>query len=146
MQILPRGFGHLLRSLTARNPLLRNTDRLEAVVVLFVFTFALIAVPIAGAVGTATHNTLAGEYALDRASRHKIIATVTGDGILSPEEYADENAATEAVVAAFGLWFTSVGIAVAVWTMLRLRLNRLRYAAWDREFSSLADGKPQGNE
>jgi len=185
MQVFTLSVGRWLRSLTAQNPLVRLTDRLEAAALLLIVTMALLAAPIAGAVGTATYDSLAHRYAVDRASRDRIVAKVTGDSDLAPVAYeepfltpirweyrgsehtgeirtyrmaagdtlniwvdpsgerttqplTDQNAASEAVVTGFGLWFSGVGIAVAAWLMFRLRLNRLRYAAWDRELDNLA--------
>ena len=57
----------------------------------------------------------------------------------------DQDAATEAAVTAFGLWFAAVGVATAAWTVLRLRLDRLRYADWDRELDDLADNGGRTN-
>lgn len=194
MQVFTLGLGNWLRCLSARSPLVRVTDRLEAAALLLIVIVALVAAPIAGAVGTATNESLARQYAIDRATRHRVVATVTGDSILSPEAYeepfltpirwqflggqhegnvrtyrmkagdttniwvddkgeqgaeplTDENAATEAAVVGFALWLTSVGIATALWMLLRSRLNRLRYAAWDRELDDLAgnDGRTNRN-
>ena len=192
MEVLTLCFGTRLRCLASRNPLVRVADRFEAAAGILLVTVALLAAPIAGAVGTATHDALARQYAADRASRHSVVATVTGDSVLAPREYeqpfltairwdhsdeartgamrthrmkagdtmtiwvdtsgnpttpplTDENAATEAVVTGFGLWFTTVGIIAAAWTLLRLRLNRFRYAAWDRELKNLADNGGRTN-
>ncbi|BBY83061.1 hypothetical protein H7I53_23615 [Mycolicibacterium pulveris] len=49
----PRG---PIRWLFSRNPLVRWVDRLEAVIVLITASAALMAVPVAGAVGTAVHS------------------------------------------------------------------------------------------
>ena len=186
MQMFTLGFGSWLRCLTSRNPLVRVSDRIEAATILFIVAVALLSAPIVGAVGTATHDSLARQYATDRAARQKISATVTDDSTLAPQanedpfltpirwEFVgtvhtaevrtnrmeageklgiwidtkgdrttqpptDEDAATEAVVAGFGLWFTAVGVAAAAWAIIRLRLIRSRYAAWDRELDDLAD-------
>ncbi len=186
------GFGSWSRRLSGRNPLVRVSDRIEAVAILLVVAVALLAAPIAGAVGTAVHDSLVHRYASDRASRQQVTATVTADGALEPRAYeepfltpirwnfagvahtaevrsyhmkageqlsiwvdttgdrttkplTDENAATQAVVTGFGLWFAAVGAASAIWTVLRLRLNRSRYAAWDRELDDLADNGGRTN-
>jgi hypothetical protein len=49
------------------------------------------------------------------------------------------DAAIEAVMAAFGLWAAVAAAGTAAWALLRLRLNRMRYAGWDRELDDLAD-------
>lgn len=185
MQFLTLGLGNWLRYLGTKNPLVRGSDRLEAMTWLMLITVVLLAMPIAGAVGTATHDSLTRQYAADRASRQEIVATATGDSIVSPDPYAEpfvtpirwtyagkertaemrssrmsagdtvtiwvdasgglttrppteRNAATAAVLAGFGLWFTIVGIAATVGTMVHLRLDRSRQAAWDRELDDLA--------
>jgi hypothetical protein len=43
------------------------------------------------------------------------------------------------------LWFAAVGVATAAWTVLRIRLDRLRYADWDRELDDLADNGGRTN-
>ncbi len=125
---------------------------------------ALLAAPVAGALGTATYDNLTDRFAADRLNRQEVTATATDDSILAPRAYeepfltpirwqfagndyteevrtyrmkageqltiwidtegnrtkkplTDENAATEAVVTAFGLWFATVGVAAAAWTM-----------------------------
>ncbi len=61
-----------------------------------------------------------------------------------PPPSADE-AATDAVMAAFGLWVAVVGFGVAAWALLRRRLDRTRYADWDRELDDLADNGGRTN-
>lgn len=192
MHMFTLGFGSWLRCLGGRNPLVRVSDRIEAAGLLFVVVVALLAAPMAGAMGTAAHDSLAHQYATDRVARQQIPATVTEDSTLAPRAYeepyltpirwefagavhtgevrtyhmkagehvsiwidtrgdrttkplTDENAATEAVVTGFGLWFTAVGVASAIWMVLRLRLNRSRYAAWDRALDDLADNDGRKN-
>jgi hypothetical protein len=192
MQSFTFGFGNWLRHLAAQSPLVRVVDRIEAGALLLIITVALVAAPIAGAIGTATHEKLARQYAVDRASRHTVTATATEDSNLVPQPYEEPfltqirwqaagiehteevrtyrmrtgdtmtiwvdtngnpthrpltegNAATEAVVTGFGLWFAAVGVAGAAWTLLRLRLNRARSAFWDRELAHLADNDGRTN-
>ncbi len=192
MQMFTLSFGSWLRCLRGRNPLVRVSDRIEATAALLLITAALLAAPIAGAMGTAAHDTLARQYATDRAARQQVTATVTEDSTLAPRAYeepfltsvrwefasavhtaevrthhmragehvsiwidtrgdrttkplTDENAATEAVVTGFGLWFAAVGVVTAIWAVLRLRLNRSRSAAWDRELDDLADNGGRAN-
>jgi hypothetical protein len=192
MQTFTPSLGSWLRRLSARNPLVRTSDRIEAAAMLLVFVVALLATPVAGALGTATYDNLTDRFAADRLNRQEVTATATDDSILAPRAYeepfltpirwqfagndyteevrtyrmkageqltiwidtegnrtkkplTDENAATEAVVTAFGLWFATVGVAAAAWTILRIRLNRLRYAGWDRELDDLADNGGRTN-
>jgi hypothetical protein len=186
METFTLGLGNWLRCVTGRNSLARVSDRLEAAALLLAVAVVLIAAAIAGAVGTAYHDSLAREYATDRASRHTIVATAMKDSVLAPEsneksflttirwdflgrEHEDEvrsdrmkmgdittiwidasgnrttepltdgDAAIEAVLAAFTLWFTAMVVAATAWTLLRISLDRSRYAAWDRELDDLAD-------
>ena len=192
MHVFTVGIGSWFRCLSGRNPLVRVSDRIEAAALLVFVVVALLAAPMAGAMGTAAHDSLAHQYATDRAARHQVPATVTADSTLAPRAYeepfltpirwefaggahtgeartyhmkagehvtiwidargdrttkplTDESAATEAVVTGFGLWFATVGVAAAIWTVLRLRLNRSRYAAWDRELDDLADNGGRTN-
>ena len=75
--------------------------------------------------------------------RQKIWIDAAGSRTVKP--LTDQNAATEAAVTAFGLWFAAVGVATAAWTVLRIRLDRMRYADWDRELDDLADSGGQTN-
>ena len=192
MQTFTPSLGSWLRRLSARNPLVRGSDRVEAGAILLVFVVALLAAPVAGALGTATFDNLTDRFAADRLNRQEVTATATADSVLAPQAYEEpfltpirwqfagadhteevrtyrlkageqlaiwidaqgnrtkkplthENAATEAIVTAFGLWFATVGVAAAAWTILRIRLNRLRYAHWDRELDNLADNGGRTN-
>jgi hypothetical protein len=63
----------------------------------------------------------------------------TGNRTTKPR--TDGDAATDAIVAAMGLWFAAVVVAVTGWAALRFRLDRSRRDAWDRELHDLvADG------
>lgn len=181
-----------VRRLVARNPLIRDSDRIEAVAVLFVVVVGLLVIPLAGAAGTAVFDERVHAFAADRLSRHQIEATVTRDSTASPEAYekpyvtqiqwqyagsahadelrtarmkageplniwvdaagdrsaapmSDKDAAASAIVAALGVWIAVVGAAATVWAVLRLRLIRMRYAAWDRELEDLADNGGRTN-
>jgi hypothetical protein len=67
-----RVFGH--------NPLLRWTDRIEAAVTVFVIIGSLLAVPVAGAVGTAIYSDHHHLYAQEAQTRHAVTATVNDSG------------------------------------------------------------------
>ncbi len=69
--------------------------------------------------------------------RQTIWIDTEGNRTMKP--LANQDAATEAVASAFGLWFTTVGVAAAALTVLRIRLNRRRSVDWDRELQDLAD-------
>lgn len=65
--------------LFGRNPLIRNTDRLEALILVFAVAMSLIAVPIGAAVGTAVHDSRSRLYAEQVQTRRPVTATVTGE-------------------------------------------------------------------
>ncbi len=181
-----------VRRLTARNPLVRATDLLEASALFLIGAVAILTIPIAGAIGTATYDHLTHTYAAERMSRHQIDATVASDSREMPEPYenpfitpitwtyngdthtdeirtgqlragdtvtivvdgtgkrrapvpTDADAAAQAVMAALLMWSTVAGAAVGAGLLLRMRLNHLRFSAWDRELQDLADNGGRAN-
>ena len=77
----------LLR-LIGRNPLVRGSDRFEAVVVGLVAVAAILVVPLACALGTSVHDARAADYARRGAAQHELIATVTSDSSPFSEPYS----------------------------------------------------------
>lgn len=73
---LPR---RLFVRLFGRNPLIRKTDRVEALILVFAVAMSLIAVPIGAAVGTAVHDSRSRLYAEQIQTRRPVTATVTGE-------------------------------------------------------------------
>ncbi len=73
---LPR---RLFAQLFSRNPLIRATDRVEALILVFVVAVSLIAVPISAAVGTAVHDSRSRQYAEQVQTRRPVTATVIGE-------------------------------------------------------------------
>jgi hypothetical protein len=69
----------------SRNPLVRWSDRVEALMTLVLMVTALLFVPMAGAIGTAVHESRADFYAHESAGRHTVTATVTDEPILTFE-------------------------------------------------------------
>src|SRR5436305_10160412 len=65
--------------LYGRNPLIRITDRVEALMLLSVFVISIVALPVAAAVGTAVHDSRSRTYAEQAQTHQKVIATITGD-------------------------------------------------------------------
>jgi hypothetical protein len=65
--------------LFGRNPLVRATDRVEALVLVLVVALPLLAVPISAAVGTAAYDSRSRIYAEQVQTRRPVTATVTGD-------------------------------------------------------------------
>jgi len=60
-----------------RNPLLRASDRIEALVMAVAVMVSLLAVPVAAAVGTAVHDSRREVYAQQHHTRHLVTATIT---------------------------------------------------------------------
>ncbi len=60
----------------SRNPLVRGTDRLEAVVMLLAVTVSLLTIPFAAAAGTAVHDSRSHVYAHQAQTHHPATATV----------------------------------------------------------------------
>ncbi|MFC9439602.1 hypothetical protein [Nocardia sp. NPDC057030] len=70
------------------NPLLRKSDRLEAVVRLLAVAAVLVAVPVAGALGTAAYTESAARIGAEHAARHSVTAVLTEDPVRSAgQEY-----------------------------------------------------------
>ena len=67
----------ILLRLTGRDPLVRTTDRIEALVFVLAVVVSLLAAPIAAAVGTAVYDSSRHIYAEQAHTRHTVNATVT---------------------------------------------------------------------
>ncbi|OBH08922.1 hypothetical protein [Mycobacterium sp. E1747] len=73
---LPRG---LLARLFRRHPLVRSTDRVEALLLVLAVAVSLVTVPIAATVGTAIHEDRSRAYTEQVQTRRPVTATVVGD-------------------------------------------------------------------
>ncbi len=62
-----------------RNPLLRASDRIEAMAMVVAVVVSLLAIPVAAAVGTAVHDSRRDIYAEQHHTRHLVTATITED-------------------------------------------------------------------
>jgi hypothetical protein len=71
-----------------RNPLVRFGDRVEAILLIMAFVTALLAVPVAGAIGTAVYSARAQVYSDEATSRHTVAATAIGDSTLIVARYS----------------------------------------------------------
>ncbi|WP_068187509.1 hypothetical protein [Mycobacterium sp. UM_CSW] len=76
---VPARMPPLLVRLFGRNPLVRSTDRVEALLLVFAFVVSIIALPVAAAVGTAVHDSRSRVYAAQAQTHQKATATITGD-------------------------------------------------------------------
>lgn len=73
---LPR---RLLVRLQGRNPLVRASDRVEALILVLAVAVSLLTVPIAAAVGTAIHDSRSRLYAEQAQTRRTVAATIIAD-------------------------------------------------------------------
>ena len=70
---------------------------------------------------------------------------VDSTGARTKQPLSDNDAATEAAMAALGLWVAVVGGGIAACALLRWRLNQVRVFSWDRELDDLADNGGRTN-
>jgi hypothetical protein len=81
METFTIGFGHRWWvQVVRRNPLVRGSDRIEAVVLAIAVILSIVAIPLAGAVGTFVHEARTRLYADEATTRHQVIATATANG------------------------------------------------------------------
>lgn len=88
--------------LVSRNPLVRRSDRIEALVLALAIMVSLLAVPLAGAVGTAVYDSRRDVYAEQARTRHITTATITDDTAAQKISRTGE-ATMQARWSAFGL-------------------------------------------
>lgn len=67
----------LLLSLRSQDPLVRATDRIEALVLVFAIVISLVTLPIAGAVGTALYDANRAAYSGQSDASTPVTATIT---------------------------------------------------------------------
>ena len=65
-----------------RNPLVRRSDRIEVLVLGFAVLVTVVAIPVAGAIGTFVHDARTRVYAEEALTRHEVIATAIEDGVV----------------------------------------------------------------
>ena len=81
------GRGWLAR-LSGRSPLVRRSDRVEALVLLLALMLVLAAAPVAGAVGTAFYSSRSAFYQEQAKARHNVTATVVQDSTVIVRPYS----------------------------------------------------------
>ena len=64
-----------------RNPLVRGVDRLELLIVALGILAVAVAAALAGALGTAVHDSRSGVYIAQAEARHAVTATATEDAL-----------------------------------------------------------------
>jgi hypothetical protein len=77
----------IIRAL-GRNPLVRVSDRLEAILRIGVLATALFVAPVAGAIGTAVYDAHVRLYLAESQTRHTVIATAIDDSAVSVQRYS----------------------------------------------------------
>ena len=88
-----------------RNPLVRTSDRVEALILLLVVATALVVTPVAGAIGTAVHDTHARAYAEQSRDRRTVTAMVIGNPTTTVIDNAtDASERTRLIVRALVRW------------------------------------------
>ena len=80
------GRGRFTR-LFGRNPLVRRSDRIEALTLILGIALVLMTAPIAGAVGTAVYSSRTAVYEQQVRSRHIVAATVLADSTSTVRPY-----------------------------------------------------------
>lgn len=78
METFTVGWPRWLVVLFSRNPLIRISDRVEVLALVFTVVVSLLAAPIGAAVGTAIHDSRSRHYAEQAQTRHTVTATVIG--------------------------------------------------------------------
>ena len=74
--------------LFGRSPLVRSSDRIEALILILGIAVVLVAAPIAGAVGTTVYSSRAAVYEHQVSSRHTVAATVLRDSTSTVRPYS----------------------------------------------------------
>jgi hypothetical protein len=170
------------------NPLLRRTDRIEALVIVIAVVVAVAVIPVATTVGAAVYGSRAQLYNQEAQTRHSVAATVIqsdagtsrphstthavratwragsdertgwfmtddavkvgdhlqiwvsndGERVASPTPTSQAD--IDAVGVGAGMWCAVAFALTALVALTRSPLNRIRYAQWERELKSLADG------
>jgi hypothetical protein len=143
-----------------RNPLLRGSDRIEALAAMAAIVVSLLMIPFACAAGTAFYDNRTHLYSQEARTRHAVIVP-TKDPVKTGEAnviWVDTNGnRVDPPTPVARASFDGVSIAVSselvvIWVMgslfaaVRWQLDRIRDAALDREIESLAtdDGRSSG--
>ena len=152
--------------LFGRNPLVRTSDWVEALVIVLTVFVSLLAVPIACAVGTAVDDSHQRLYAEQAQTRHTVTATVTDDNAAQQDSPANmitvrdrrsgagvnndgspadtptssRRAAVDAVRAAVATWLTVATTAAVPFAVTRIVLDRVRNKAWQLGVDNLVGG------
>jgi hypothetical protein len=81
METFTIGIGHhWWAQVFRRNPLVRHSDRIEALLRGFAVVLVVVAIPVAAAIGTSVHDARTRVYAEESRSRHQVTATAVERG------------------------------------------------------------------
>jgi hypothetical protein len=72
-----------------RNALVRASDRVEVAIMVLAVVISLTAIPFAGAIATAVHETQARTYAAEQQSRRRVVAATTDDNADARRQVGD---------------------------------------------------------
>ena len=72
--------------LLGRNPLVRTSDRIEVMVLGLAVLLTVVALPIAGAIGTSVYDAYTRVYAQEAQTRHQVTATAIEDGTVVAQQ------------------------------------------------------------
>ena len=83
MQTFTIGLGHRWwTQVFRRNPLVRPSDRIEVLVIGFAVLLTVVAIPVAGAIGTFVDDARTRIYAEEALTRHEVTATAVEPGVI----------------------------------------------------------------
>lgn len=71
-----------IHALRRSNPLVRRSDRVEALASVIAVIVAVVAIPVAGAIGTFVHDSRAQMYREQLQTAHQVVATAVKNGVL----------------------------------------------------------------
>ncbi len=174
------------------NPLVRTSDRFEALVGILTVLVIVVAAPFAAAVGTSVHDSRSRSVLEQAQNTGQVTAIAVGRGTVVPQtsgvafvarttwkaggrdhteviDWPDrakvgdrqtiwvdakgdltspppsqDRAVADAVGAGLGVWIGVAGIAAASGYLARRRLDRWRYAQWEREITTTLAGGDGG--
>ena len=70
----------------SRNPLVRRSDRIESLVYVFAVLLAVVALPIAGTIGTVVHEQRTHLSVEEAQTKHQVVAVATDEGQVVVQE------------------------------------------------------------
>ncbi|MFG1933740.1 hypothetical protein ACGFK1_24325 [Mycobacterium sp. NPDC048908] len=125
-------------ALFRRNPLVRASDRVEALVIALTVLVSVLAIPIAAAIGTAVHDSRRDVYAQQHDARHLVTATVAAQSAVEPDEPTPTSrAGLEAATAALFMWAGVTATAAVLLAGTRAVCDRIRENSWQHTIDNL---------